>query len=165
MITPNDIMESMERMVRERFPEEEVYTNLQPANFKRPSTLIQMVRCRSRVGYGCQIIEMRPTFMLSTYVPVDPYHHGHVQTIHLRQMILLGMFLPGYIDVGDRKVKLAMDQAEDWTELGGELGGDNDYGTVTVPMVYTLDRGEFENIPQPPMMEELHVRQEVVTYG
>lgn len=160
MLTPNDIMTNLERLVRKKFPEEDVYTNLCPSGFQRPSTLIQLSEWESLVAYGCGIVELRPTVTLTTFVVADDYHHSHLQTIHLRQMTLLGLFLPGYIRVGDRAVKVASGNGQ---ENRITMGGGWDFGTV--PFTYTLDRGEFETIPQPPAMGELHVRQEVHTYG
>ena len=160
MITPNDILDELKELVREKFPGEEVYLNLAPTDFKRPSTLIELEGCKGSVGYGCSVIELRPVVRLTTFVPVDEYHHSHLKALHLRQMALLGLFLPGYIRVGDRAVKVAMEEAEDRIVLDGGW----DFDTVTVPLVYTLDRSDFEEIRQLPLMEELHTRLEVKTY-
>ena len=161
-ITPNDILERLKELVQEKFPGEDVHLNLCPKNFTRPCTLIEQTGCTVNVGFGCQTVELRPTVRLTTFVAVDNYHHSHMADLHLRQMILLGLFLPGYIKVKDRAVKVGQGDRDD--ELI-QLDGGWDYDTVTVPLVYTLDRGDFEDIPQRPEMGELHIRQEVTTYG
>lgn len=163
IVTPNDILEQLKKLVQQKFPGEDANLNLCPEGFTRPCTLIELAGCTGNVGYGCQTVELRPTVRLTTFVEVDAYHRSHLAELHLRQMILLGLFLPGYIKVKDRAVKVASGDRED--ELI-RLDGGWDYDTVTVPLVYTLDRSDFENISaQAPMMGELHIRQEVTTYG
>ena len=161
-VTPNDILERLKELVQDKFPGEDVHLNLCPERFTRPCTLIEQTGCTGNVGFGCQTVELRPTVRLTTFVEVDEYHHSHLADLHLRQMILLGLFLPGFIKVKDRAVKVGLgDQADELIQLDGGW----DYDTVTVPLVYTLDRGDFEDIPQLPDMGELHIRQEVTTYG
>ena len=162
IVTPNDILERLKELVQEKFPGETVHLNLCPESFTRPCTLIEQTGCTGNVGYGCQTVELRPTVRLTTFVKTNEYHHSNLAELHLRQMMLLGLFLPGYIKVKDRAVKVGLGgQADELIQLDGGW----DYDTVTVPLVYTLDRGDFENIPQLPEMGELHIRQEVVTYG
>lgn len=162
MVTLNDILEQLKKLVREKFPGEDVHLNLCPQGFTRPCTLIELDGCTGNVGHGCQSVELRPTVRLTTFVEVDEYHRSHLVALHLRQMTLLGLFLPGCIRVKDRAVKVGQGGRED--ELI-QLDGGWDYDTVTVPLVYTLDRADFEDIQQQPMAGELHIRQEVKTHG
>lgn len=162
ILTPNDILERLKELVQEKFPGEDVHLNLCPQGFTRPCTLIELDGCTGNVGHGCQTVELRPTVKLTTFVEVDEYHHSHLAALHLRQMTLLGLFLPGYVRVKDRAVKVGAGGRED--ELI-RLDGGWDYDTVTVPLVYTLDRNDFEDIPQLPEAGELQIRQEVETYG
>lgn len=162
ILTPNDILEQLKKLVQQKFPGEDVHLNLCPEGFTRPCTLIELDGCPGNVGYGCQTVELRPTVRLTTFVETDAYHHSHLKELHVRQMTLLGLFLPGYVKVGDRAVKVGPGGQEN--ELI-RLDGGWDYDTVTVPLAYTLDRGDFENIPQLPAAGELHIRQEVETYG
>lgn len=162
IITLNDILERLKKLVHEKFPGEDVYLNLCPEGFARPCTLIELVGCTGNVGYSCQTVELKPTVRLTTFVETDEYHHSHLADLHLRQMLLLELFLPGHIKVKDRAVKVGLGgQADELIQLDGGW----DYDTVTVPLIFTLDRGDFEDIPQLPRMGELHIRQEVTTYG
>lgn len=156
MITPNDIADRLEELVNDEFPGEEVYRNLVPTDFVRPSTLIVQETSTGKVDLGCNVIEMVATFTLTTFVTADEYHHSHLQELHLRQMRLVRLLLPGFIKVDDRAPKVR-----------GEikLGGGFDYDTVTVSFAYTLDRTDFLNIPQLPVMTQLHLNEEVRTYG
>lgn len=151
MITPQDIADRLEELVREKFPDEPVYRELVPSDFTRPSTLIVQEGCVGNVGYGCSIVELRLTFTLTTYVPVDEYHHSHLAALHLRQMQLVGILMPGFIKVADRAPKVEEMQ----------LDGGYDFDTVQVTFSLTLDRNDFINIPQLPAMQQLHINKEV----
>lgn len=156
MITPNDIADVLESMVRGRFPDEPVYRDLTPHSFQRPSTLIVHDGGAAVPAVGCSAIELRQRYTLVTFVSVDEYHQSHLAALHARQMILLGLLLPCYIRVGDRAPKVA-------EEI--ELGGGYDFDSVTVTYGYTLNREDFEKIELPPDMGALHLSTEVRTYG
>ena len=47
-------------------------------------------------------MELRPQFTLTTFTEVDAFHQQNDQELTRRQMILLGLFLPGYVKVKDR---------------------------------------------------------------
>lgn len=155
MITPSDIADRLAELVAEQFPGEKIYRELVESDFDRPSTLIVQESCEVDMGYGSNVVKMRPTFTLTTYVEVDHYHHSHLEALHLRQLKLVGLLIPGYIKVKGRAPKV----------IGVKLGGGYDFDTVTVTFSYTLDRNDFMDIPQLPMMGQLHLTEEVVTYG
>lgn len=147
MLTPNDIANRLELLVGSKFPGEKIYRELVPVEFERPSNLIVQESCEGFVDFGCAVVELQVKFKLTTFVQVDEYHHSHLQELHLRQMQLVGLFLPGYIEVGGRAPKV--------TEL--TMAGGYDYDTVTITFSYVLDRGDFMTIEQRPMMEQLHM--------
>ena len=154
-ITPSDIADALETMVASEFPGETIYRELNEVDFVRPSTLIVQEGCTGEVDVGSNIVELRPTFTLNTFVQVDPYHNSHLADLHLRQMRLVGLLLSGFIRVKDRAPKVHR----------VEMGGGYDYDTVSVTFRYTLDRNDFMNIPQLPTMEQLHTNEEVETHG
>ena len=154
-ITPSDIADTLETMVAAEFPGGKIYRELVETDFIRPCTLIVQKGCTGDVDVGSNIVELRPTFTLTTFVKVDPYHNSHLADLHLRQMRLVGLFLSGFIRVKDRAPKVC----------GIEMGGGYDYDTVTVTFRYTLNRSDFMNIPQMPVMEQLHTNEEVETHG
>lgn len=156
MITNNDIADAIAALVEQAFPGEPVYRDFTPANFQRPSHLVELSGGRFFPNFGCGTVELRPQFTLTTFVKVDQYHQQDDMELTRRQMILLGLFLPGYIRVKDRAPKV-LD--------GGELLNGLDYAGVTVPFSYTLSREDFMNLPQLPEMGKLQIRQEVQTYG
>ena len=154
-ITPNDIMDRFETLIGEAFPGETVYRNLVEEGFSRPSNLIEYEGGSVDVGYGSNVVQMADRFKLTTFVTVDPYHNSHLADLHLRQMKIIGLLVPGFIKVKDRAPKVGPVETE----------GGFDYDSVTVTVMYTLDRNDFLNIPQRPNMETLHLTEEVKTYG
>lgn len=156
IITNNDIADAIEGLVREKFPGEPVYRNYTPADHKRPSTLLELSGGKFYPNFSCGVVEIRPQFTLTTFCAVDPYHQQDNPELNRRQMVLLGLFLPGYIKVGDRAPHV-LDE--------GKLENGLDYAAVTVTLSYTLNRDEFMDLAQYEPMGHLHIRTEVTSYG
>ena len=156
MLTNNDIADVIAALIGKAFPGEPVYRDFAPTGFQRPSNLVEMTGGKFYPNVGCGTVELRPRFTLTTFVELDAYHQQDDMELTRRQMLLLGLFLPGYIKVKDRAPHV-LDE--------GELNNGLDYAGVTVTLSYTLDRQEFMEIQQLPEMGELQIRQEVTTYG
>lgn len=148
MLTPNDIGDRLEELVRERFPGEEVYRELCPQGFARPCTLIVQEPFEGDANFGAGVVELRPVFTLTTFVETDDYHYSHLAPMHLRQMALTGLFLPGYIRVGGR--------APHVTKLA--LAGGYDYDKVMVTFSVTLDRSDFMELEEAPLAGDVSFR-------
>ncbi len=156
MLTINDIADAIEELVKGAFPGEPVYRDYTPTGFQRPSTLVEPSGGKYYPNFGCGSVELRPQFRLTTFAEVDAYHQQENPELTRRQMLLLGLFLPGYIKVGDRAPHV-LDE--------GEMENGLDYAAVTITLSYTLDRQEFMEIQRLPEMGTLHIRQEVTTSG
>ena len=156
MLTNNDIADAIAALVAGAFPGEPVYRDFTPTGFQRPSTLIELSGGKYYPNFSCGAVEIRPTSTLTTFVEVDAYHQQDTDGLTRRQMILLGLFLPGYIKVKDRAPHV-LDE--------GELENGLDFAAITVTLTYILDRQEFMEIRQLPEMGTLHIRQEVTTSG
>ena len=154
MVTPNDILDALEALVREKFPEEEVYRERVPSGFQRPSTLIILEPFEGDANFGTGVVELRPVFTLTTFVEVDEYHHSHLRALHQRQMVLTGLFMPGYIRVKDPADPKGKGRAPKVTGL--KLAGGYDYDTVTVTFSLTLSRADFMEAETAPMMEHFN---------
>lgn len=150
MLIPNDIADRLEVLAAEKFPGEKIYRELLPQGYTRPCTLIVQEPWEVDAGFGTGQVWLRPVFTLTTFVEVDEYHHSHMAPIHLRQMTLLGLLLPGYIKAGGRAPKVEKIK----------LAGGYDYGTVTVMFGYALSREDFMELEQAPLMSQLHLRTE-----
>lgn len=156
MITNNDIADAVEALVKKTFPGEPVYRDYTPADFQRPSNLVEISGGKFYPNFGCGTVEIRPQLTLTTFVKTDPYYQQDDQELTRRQMTLLGLFLPGYVKVKDRAPHV-LDE--------GEMVNGLDFASITVTLSYTLGREEFMELQQLPDMGELHIRQEVTTYG
>ena len=158
MITNNDIADAISALVGKTFPGEPVYRDYTPADFQRPSYLVEISGGKFYPNFGGGSVELRPRLTLTTFVKTDPYHQQDDQDLTRRQMALIGLFLPGYIRVKDRAPHV-LDE--------GEMENGLDYAALTVTLSYTLGRDEFMEIQQAPasLMEHLHLRQEVTTHG
>lgn len=156
MITNNDIADAIAALVEKAFPGEKLYRNYTPSGFERPSNLVEISGGRFSSNASCGAVELRPQFTLTTFVKVDSYHQQDDQELTRRQMLLMGLFLPGYIKVKDRAPHV-LD--------GGEMENGLDFAAITVSLSYTLDRREFMELQQLPDMGVLHIRQEVTTSG
>ena len=151
MVTPNDILDALEALVGEKFPGEPVYRDRTPSDFRRPSNLIVLEPYEGDANFGTGVVELRPVFTLTTFVEVDKYHHSHLAELHRRQMVLTGLFMPGYIRVADPADPKGKGRAPHVTEL--KLAGGYDYDTVTVTFSLTLSRADFLEAETAPMME------------
>lgn len=156
MITNNDILDAVAALVGQAFPGEPVYRDFTPADFVRPSNLLELSGGTFYPNFSCGTVELRPQVTLTTFVQVDPYHQQDNPELTRRQMLLVGLFLPGYIRVGDRAPHV-LDE--------GKLENGPDFAAVTATLSYTLSRDEFMELRQHPDMGTLHIRQEVTTYG
>lgn len=156
MITNNDIWDAIVSQVEKAFPGEPVYRDYQPADFERPCNLVELSGGKFYPNFGCGSVELRPKFTLTTFTKTDPYHRQESPELTRRQMTLLGLFLPGYIRVGDRAPHV-LDEGVMENGLG--------FAAITVTLSYTLSREEFLALPQLPDMGALHLRQEVISHG
>ena len=102
MITNNDIADAIAALVQEKFPGEPLYRDYTPEGFQRPSNLVEISGGKFYPNFGCGTVEVRPKITLTTFTKVDPYYQQDDQELTRRQMILLGLFLPGYVRVNDR---------------------------------------------------------------
>ena len=145
MLSPQDILDQLKELVQEKFPGEPVYMDRTPDSFERPSTLIALGKCTGNADMAPGIVELLPVITLTTFTTVDAYHHSHMRELNNRQMILTGILLPGYIKVEDRSPKVK----------GLALESGYDFATVAVTFSLTLDRDDFMELEQAPMMEHL----------
>lgn len=151
MITNNDIADAIAALVEKAFPGEPVYRGYTPAGFQRPSALVEISGGKIYPNFGCGTVELRPQVTLTTFVEVDPYHQQDDQELTRRQMILLGLFLPGYVKVKDRAPHV-LDE--------GEMENGLDFAAITVTLSYTLGRQEFMELEAAPPMGRLHLNKE-----
>ncbi len=156
MITNNDILDAIAALVEKAFPGEPVYRDFTPADFQRPSNLVELSGGTFFPNLTCGAVELRPQVTLTTFTKTDPYHQQDTSELTRRQMLLMGLFLPGYVKVKDRAPHV-LDE--------GKLANGLDFAAVTVTFSYVLGREEFMELQRLPDMGTLYIRQEVTTYG
>lgn len=156
MITNNDILDAVAGLVAEKFPGEPVYRAYNPTDFKRPSTLLELSGGTFYPNFSCGAVELRPQLTLTCFAPVDPYYQQSGLELTRRQMVLMGLFLKGYIEVKDRAAHV-LDE--------GKLENGLDYAAVTATLSYTLSREEFMELAQYEPVGHLHIRTEVTSHG
>ena len=156
MITNNDILDAIAALVEKAFPGEPVYRDFTPADFQRPSNLVELSVGTFFPNLTCGAVELRPQVTLTTFTKTDPYHQQDTSELTRRQMLLMGLFLPGYVKVKDRAPHV-LDE--------GKLANGLDFAAVTVTFSYVLGREEFMELQRLPDMGTLYIRQEVTTYG
>ena len=147
MLTPSDIQARIVELVKAAFPGEDLHEGLCPEGFARPCNLVVLDKVEIDPQVSAYLAELSCTFTLTTFVPVDDYHHSHLAELDLRQMRLASLFMPGYIKAGDRAPKVS----------GLKLAGGYDYNTVTVTLAYTVDKREYMDIATAPIASELRV--------
>lgn len=102
MITNNDILDAIAALVEGAFPGEPLYRDFAPTDFQRPSNLLELTGGTFYPNFSCGTVELRPQVTLTTFVKVDPYHQQDTAELTRRQMLLVGLFLPGDVKVKDR---------------------------------------------------------------
>ena len=133
-----------------------MYRDFTPADFQRPSNLVELSGGTFFPNLTCGAVELRPQVTLTTFTKTDPYHQQDTSELTRRQMLLMGLFLPGYVKVKDRAPHV-LDE--------GKLANGLDFAAVTVTFSYVLGREEFMELQRLPDMGTLYIRQEVTTYG
>lgn len=147
MLTSSDIQARIVALIKEAFPGEDIHEGLCPEGFSRPCSLVVLDKVEIDPQVAAYLAELSCTFTLTTFVPVDEYHHSHLAELDRRQMRLASLFMPGYIKAGDRAPKVA----------GLKLAVGYDYNTVTVTLTYTVDKREYMDIATAPIASELRV--------
>lgn len=136
MLTKGKIIEAVNTLLVQKYPDYTVYPNREPANFERPSFLIMAPRYSPKtVNFG--IVEETIYLTITCFGEVDDYGNSDANRLSALQEGVLGMFRCGYIPVEDRAVKV---EASD----GGQ---DLDRAWVDVTCVYHEVRD-----PNPPVL-------------
>lgn len=142
MLSLQSIREAVDSLLGERYPGENVYHNLVPQNFSRPSFLIEIGQTSvSDISYS--LLEMEMSLTVTCFVEVDEYYNCHIEQLEARMLSVQELFCVGYLKVQDRALHVISNR--------GQCGFD--YATVTITFRYRDDRpkqGEW------PLMGAVH---------
>lgn len=149
MIKPADMMKALKEALQKQFPGEQIYENLTPRNFDRPSNLITLDTVR--IGdIKNRTITLLYTYKITDFVSVDGHHNSDMPLLDLRTvLIVLGVFGRGFFTINGKSVYVADVSTKhyfDFTETNAVLS-------------VTEDRSEFTPDETLPMMEQLNLKE------
>lgn len=143
-ISTLEVMEAVNRMAIEAVPElAEVYIDLRPKNFRRPSLLIEAVTTDT-VDAAAGLVMVTESITLTLYDVTDEYSRTGTDSLLTMQEKLLGVFRRGYLRVGDRAPKVQ-------ASTGGR---DQDKAYIDMQISYFEVKNDVAD--STPMMESIH---------
>lgn len=156
MISNNDVADAIAARIEETFAGETLYRAYKPSDFDRPSNLLEQVGGEMDANYACNQVEFSPVYRITTFAPIDAYRQSDPTVLTARQYTLAGIFLPGYLRVRDRAVKLL-----DPIKMASGL----DFAELTVTLRYVVDRRELMDLVEAEPVGHIHIRTEVTSHG
>lgn len=149
MIKPADIQAVIIDRLKETFPGEQIYEDLTPRDFARPSNMVQLDAISSEQS-GRNIVKLLFTFRVTTFSEVDEIHNSHLAVLDFRSMMIVAAFSGGgYLKVADRAPTI-VSCAADTTSY--------DFAEVVLALSLTYDRSEFNPAEVYDMMQDLALR-------
>ena len=149
MIKPADIQAAIIQRLNETFPGEQVYEDLTPREFARPSNMVQLDEISSEQS-GRNVIKLLFKYKISTFAEVDEIHNSHLAVLDFRSMMIVAAFAGGgYIKVADRAPTIVSCTA-DTTSY--------DFAEVSLTLSLTYDRSEFNPAEVYDIMKDLALR-------
>jgi hypothetical protein len=122
MVTMNEIIMAVNGLLVGRFPNDTVYVNLLPKDFERPSFFIEaggVVRTEA----SRDLLMVEASITITCYTEVDGHYASDVEQLASRQGEVMGLFLPGFLAVGDRRLEVqAAEGSIDFTDSTVHLG-------------------------------------------
>lgn len=139
MLRINAILDAVEELTAEAFPQLKRYRNLVHKNFDRPSFLVE-VGPQTMGGATRYTVERTAQVKVTFFETVDDYHDSQIETLSDRLTAALTLYSGGAIRVGDRYLDLS--------DTAGEVF--NDYAELTFTLSWQDDR-ELEEVQASPM--------------
>lgn len=129
MVTAKDLLTAVNRVLVEEYPDRTVYVTDCPKDFKRPSFLLETVRVsRNDAAYGTVAKTVYQT--ITCFIPIDKQYRSNPNELMELQDAVMQLFSCGFVQVGDRAIKLQ--------SLSGET--DNEAAYVDLQFQYYDDR-------------------------
>lgn len=137
MITTNQIMDAINRLLVEKYSERTVYVNRCPKDFDRPSFLIESVKAGGDSA-NRKTVKNNAYLTITCFESVDDYGNSDDGALTEVQDDVLQLFRPGFLKVGDRAL----------TVIASTGGADFDRSYVDLQLEYYDDRSdELDNTP------------------
>ena len=139
MVSIKEILDSVEGLMRERFPTYTAYRNLVRQGFARPSFLVAAGK-QTMADATARTVERSCEVRVTLFAPVDDYHDSQMDTLAAALASAMELFSCRAIAVGDRYLDVG--------DVAGEIG--YDYAECTVPLSWQDDRDlnepEYESV-------------------
>lgn len=137
MITTNQIIDAINKMLIGKYPKRTVYINLCPKGFDRPNFLIEAITSKIRAA-NRNTVEITAYFTVTCFEKIDSYSNSAMTELLDIQNGVMDLFNQGYIKVSDRSL-----------DIQASTGGvDFDCSYVDLQLKYYDDRtDEKKNVP------------------
>lgn len=145
MITAEQVKAAVYTLLREKFPSSDIYLDMLPAGFARPSFFLEQMDITVR-DVNCNTIEEVSKLAVYCFVSLDDYGNSPENDLSLTCDAVRGLFRHGVIYVEDRAVRCTVLSKKDADMVRVEL-------TAT----YWEQRSEPETLP---LMGGVEIRKE-----
>ncbi len=139
MVSIKAILDSVEGLMRERFPTYTAYRNLVRQGFARPSFLVAAGK-QTMADATARTVERSCEVRVTLFAPVDDYHDSQMDTLAAALASAMELFSCRAIAVGERYLDVG--------DAAGEVG--YDYAECTIPLSWQDDRDlnepEYESV-------------------
>jgi hypothetical protein len=105
MITIQNIIDEINGLILSKFPASTFYIQNIPEGFERPSFFIELISSGSEDN-NISITEEEMSIQIVYFAPVDDYYIADSKNQYLVSDTVKNIFRKGYINVGDRAVKI-----------------------------------------------------------
>lgn len=129
MLRINDILDTLENLMKERFPDSEGHRNLVYKDFKRSAFLVEVEKLTMETATR-GTLDRTAQAVISLFEPVDIRHNTQVEVLADRLTLALELFSCAAIPVKDRYL--------DVSNLSGDYF--NDYAELTFTLSWQDDR-------------------------
>ena len=146
MVTIKAILDSVEELLQERFPQHKAYRNLVRQGFQRPSFLVAAGR-QTMADATARTVERTAQVTVTLFAAVDDYHDSQIDALATQLAGAMELFSCRAIQVGDRYLDVG--------DVAGEVG--YDYAECTVPLSWQDDRDLSEPEHEPVKYVDLAV--------
>lgn len=137
------ILDEINRLLVEAYPDYSVYIDICPKQFERPSFLLELMY-KSQKDASCKILEEIVYYTITCYDTTDDYARSSTVNLLTVQQGVMDIFKAGYIRVDDRAIKVK-------ASAGGR---DFDEAYIDLQFEYYTERSKEENVL--PLMKELY---------
>ena len=113
MITLNNIHQAIEDAIHAKYETVAVYHDELPKNFTRPSFFVDKLPMTfEAMDRTATAVKREVKFCITAYVAVDNFHNSASSALNDALDALIGIFVRGYLPVGDRNPSVRLDAAD-----------------------------------------------------